>query len=129
MSNHDALKIAANYILSKLKADLKMKPRSSERIFRCTCWVSDSPAQRRDRSASSSLGEVGNWLPTFPRLQWKRLVLKPHKTEPASSGHILVEIFMKTQGIKGEMSHFGCSAKINPAAGLLETHHIAAHCF
>ena len=50
-SNHDALKIAANYILSKLKADLKMKPRSSERIFRCTCWVSDNPTQSRNRSA------------------------------------------------------------------------------
>ena len=66
-SNHDALKIAANYILSKLKADLKMKPRSSERIFRCTCWVSDSAAQRRNKSAFYSLGEVGNWLPNFPR--------------------------------------------------------------
>ena len=72
-SNHDALKIATNYILSKLKADLKMKPRSSERIFRCTCWVSDSPAQRRNKSAFTlsgrlatgfqiSLGSSGNCL-------------------------------------------------------------------
>ena len=66
-SNHDALKIAANYILSKLKADLKMKPRSSERIFICTCWVSDSPAQRRNKSAFSTLGEVCNSLPNFLR--------------------------------------------------------------
>jgi hypothetical protein len=79
-----ALKITANYILSKLKADLKNEAQVFRKnIHTHTCWLSDSPTHGQNMSACPTLqlsessaicfyisfGSGGNRLPQNQRIQ------------------------------------------------------------
>lgn len=90
--------------------------------------MSDSSAESKTKvqGAFYSLRDF-QFASKAPSVRMESCCFKPYSTEPASHGHVLVKVFLKTHNlnrIKGEMSHLGFSAQIKPAAGLLKTHHI-----
>lgn len=59
-----------------------MKPRFSERIFIRTCWIRDSPTQRRNTSVCSTRGELCNLLLNFLWFWSERVCLETFRYWP-----------------------------------------------
>lgn len=97
-----------------------MKPRSSERIFRRTCWVSDSLAQRRRQKSIFPFSRVRlatGFQLSLPPVE--TACFKASQDRTCFQWSYFGGDFQENSRNKREMSHFGCSAKDKPSSRLV----------